>query len=102
MSRTEGVRLIAVSTLVVGLLGVTVAVASTPSGLERKEVSRTTLIGGGPVEFQAGLDSAVLQVTLAPGGSTGWHSHPSPGVFMVDQGTLSPPVVPLPSSSPPQ
>lgn len=41
------------------------------------------------VTFRSGLDTEVLKVVLEPGGSTGWHSHPSPGIFLVDKGTMS-------------
>jgi oxalate decarboxylase/phosphoglucose isomerase-like protein (cupin superfamily) len=32
---------------------------------------------------------AVQEVTIAPGGTTGWHSHPGPVVVVVKQGTLT-------------
>ena len=32
---------------------------------------------------------AVQQVTLAPGGSTGWHSHPGPAVVIVKSGSFT-------------
>jgi len=31
----------------------------------------------------------VQEVTIAPGGTTGWHSHPGPVVVVVKQGTLT-------------
>jgi quercetin dioxygenase-like cupin family protein len=34
-------------------------------------------------------DVVVRQLTMATGGSTGWHSHPGPTIVIVEQGTLS-------------
>jgi quercetin dioxygenase-like cupin family protein len=71
------------------VLGVAVAVATPPRGVTRTEVSKAILNGGGPVEFKSGTETVVLKVTAEPGGSTGWHSHPDGGVFIVDKGTLT-------------
>jgi quercetin dioxygenase-like cupin family protein len=34
-------------------------------------------------------DIAVQKVTIAPGGHTGWHTHPGPAVVVVKTGTLT-------------
>ena len=34
-------------------------------------------------------DVAVQQVTILPGGATGWHSHPGPAVVIVKSGSLT-------------
>jgi quercetin dioxygenase-like cupin family protein len=34
-------------------------------------------------------DVVVQEVTIGPGGTTGWHSHPGPVVVVVKQGTLT-------------
>lgn len=34
-------------------------------------------------------DVAVQQVTIAPGGTTGWHSHPGPAVVIVKSGSFT-------------
>jgi quercetin dioxygenase-like cupin family protein len=81
--------ILVVSSLALLIVGAAVAVATPPKGLTRTETSRATLTGGGPVDFQAGKQAVVLHLTLQPGGSSGWHSHPGEGMFMVDQGTLS-------------
>ncbi len=40
--------------------------------------------------FQNGNEDVVMrQLTVAPGGSTGWHSHPGPTIVIVQQGTVS-------------
>lgn len=71
--------------------GLSVAMASPPSGASRTPISRSAVIvaGEGAVRFESGRDVEVLKVTVEPGGSTGWHSHPSPGIFSVDKGVLS-------------
>jgi hypothetical protein len=38
--------------------------------------------------FQA-TDVAVQQITFAPGGKSGWHSHPGPVFITVQQGTMT-------------
>lgn len=77
--------------LMIGGTSLSLAVATPGSGATRTPISRAAVIVGeeGPVEFKSGLDTEVLKVVLDPGGSTGWHSHPSPGVFLVDKGTMS-------------
>jgi len=40
--------------------------------------------------FQKDREDVVMrQLTVAPGGSAGWHSHPGPSFVIVTQGTLS-------------
>ena len=34
-------------------------------------------------------DIAVLQITIQPGGNTGWHSHPGPGLVAVKSGVVA-------------
>jgi len=84
-----GVLLLAPLTLV------GVAQATTPSGVTSTTLGRISL---GPYhETSAGFklfskdptDTVVTTTTLAPGGSTGWHSHPGPAFIVVTQGTLT-------------
>jgi hypothetical protein len=44
-----------------------------------------------PVKIKLSRPSDVIvqQVTIAPGGSTGWHSHPGPAVVIVKSGSLT-------------
>ena len=37
----------------------------------------------------APTDTVVMTTTIAPGGSTGWHSHPGPAFIVVTAGTLT-------------
>ena len=41
------------------------------------------------LELHKPSDVLVQQVTIAPGGSTGWHSHPGPAVVIVKSGSLT-------------
>jgi mannose-6-phosphate isomerase-like protein (cupin superfamily) len=36
-----------------------------------------------------GADVVVQQVTIAPGGQTGWHTHPGPAIVLVKSGTFT-------------
>lgn len=41
------------------------------------------------IELHKPSDVIVQQVTIAPGGSTGWHSHPGPAVVIVKSGSFT-------------
>ena len=97
-------RLTAVAlTVTVGAVGVATAIATPGTGILGAPIlARGTLEADHshdghthkrhePVEItlQKPSDVAVQQVTLAPGGSTGWHSHPGPAVVIVKSGSLT-------------
>jgi quercetin dioxygenase-like cupin family protein len=72
-----------------------VAQATPPTGVTSTTLGRISL---GPYhETSAGFklfakdptDTVVTTTTIAPGGSTGWHSHPGPAFIVVTQGTLT-------------
>jgi hypothetical protein len=88
--------LVALAAIVPPLV-VGVALATPPSGLTSQLLAR-----GAAGEFRIheksiGLridareptDVAVVQATLEPGGSTGWHGHPGPSIVIVKSGTLT-------------
>jgi quercetin dioxygenase-like cupin family protein len=83
--------LVGISILALIGTGLTVAVASPGSGATRTPISRSAVIVSeeGAVNFKSGMETEILKVAVEPGGSTGWHSHPSPGIFSVDKGVLS-------------
>jgi len=83
------IAVLAVCSVTVFVVGVVAAVATPPTGTTRTEISKGLLNGGGAVEFKPGTETVVLKITVEPGGSTGWHSHPDGGVFIVDKGTLT-------------
>jgi len=41
------------------------------------------------IDLHKPSDVIVQQVTIAPGGSTGWHSHPGPAIVIVKSGSLT-------------
>jgi len=49
------------------------------------------IVGGerGLVQVHDAADTIVQQVTVQPGGFTGWHSHPGPAIVVVAQGTFT-------------
>jgi hypothetical protein len=72
-----------------------VAQATPPSGVTSTLLGRISL---GPYhEISAGFklfaknptDTVVTTTTIAPAGSTGWHSHPGPAFIVVTAGTLT-------------
>jgi len=90
-------RLVIVSCLV-GLIlamGATTSLATPPSGSSPQFTYRATL---DPYHFDSNdfkifqkdrEDVVMRQLTIAPGGSAGWHFHPGPSFVIVTQGTLS-------------
>jgi hypothetical protein len=54
-------------------------------------VHSTTRVTGGrvTVEAKGALSVIVSQLTLPPGGTSGWHSHAGPHFEVVNQGTLT-------------
>ena len=97
-------RLTAVALAVtVGAAGVATAIATPGTGILGAPIlARGTLEAAHshhghthkrhkPVEItlQKPSDVAVQQVTIAPGGSTGWHSHPGPAVVIVKSGSFT-------------
>jgi len=90
-------RLVILSCLVALILamGATTSLATTPSGSSAQFTYRATL---DPYHFDSNdfkifqkdrQDIVMRQLTLAPGGSAGWHFHPGPSFVIVTQGTLS-------------
>ena len=84
----------------------TIAVATPPSGivpapetmvLARGSFSNPTDIklkiktadGQEVINVNNAQQTVVQKITIAPGGHTGWHSHPGPVVVVIAQGTMS-------------
>jgi quercetin dioxygenase-like cupin family protein len=70
------------------LAGAAVALATPPSGYSATEVARGTLDGAISVDTEGPSDVVVRIVTLEPGGTTGWHTHPKPHLDVVKTGTV--------------
>ena len=43
----------------------------------------------GTLPIEQGLDIVVSKITVVPGGSSGWHSHPGGAIAIVQQGELT-------------
>ena len=72
-------------------LAVTVAPswATPPSGLTNTLLARGTDTSHGTIPLKFGTDVAMAQITVDPGGSAGWHSHPGGAIVVVKQGSLT-------------
>jgi len=83
------------ATLSVGLAGlftmltVTAGEATPPSGLTNISLARGTDTSHGTIPLRFGTDIAMSQITVNPGGSSGWHSHPGGAIIIVQAGTLT-------------
>ena len=81
--------------LSLGFAGVIAAVtvapggATPPSMLTNVPLARGTNVSRGTIPLQVGTDVAMAQITVDPGGSSGWHSHPGGAIIVVKQGSLS-------------
>jgi quercetin dioxygenase-like cupin family protein len=62
--------------------------ATLPSGLTNIPLARGTDTSHGTIPLQFGTDVAMAQITVDPGGSSGWHSHPGGAIVVVKQGSL--------------
>ena len=88
----RGMRLALMTVGLAGLLVVVNAVpgaATPPSGLTNLTLARGTDLSDGTIAFQEGTDVVVAQITVIPGGSSGWHSHPGGAIVVVKQGELT-------------
>jgi len=74
---------------VVTVMTVAPSGATPPSGLTNIPLARGTNTSEGTIPLKAGSDVAVAQITVAPGGSSGWHSHPGGAVVVVKEGSLT-------------
>ena len=77
--------------LLIGVVGAAVyggiALATPPSGLVNILLARGTDASKGTLPIQMGTDVVMAQITVDPGGSSGWHSHPGGAIIVVKQGT---------------
>ena len=81
--------------LSVGIAGAITAVtvgpstATPPSALTNIALARGTDTSHGSLRLKFGTDVAMAQITVQPGGSAGWHSHPGGAIIVVQQGTIT-------------
>lgn len=65
------------------------AQATPSSGLTNVLLARGTDVSNGTVPIQVGADVVIAQITVQPGGSSGWHSHPGGAIIVVKEGSLT-------------
>jgi len=81
--------------LAVGLVGLFVAVnavpgaATPPVGFTSQVLGRGTYMSHGTLPLEQGSDIVVSKITVVPGGSSGWHSHPGGAIVVVQQGEIT-------------
>jgi quercetin dioxygenase-like cupin family protein len=63
--------------------------ATPESGLTRTPYGRGAHPDVGTVDIEAGKETVVYSITLDPGGSTGWHTHPGAVIFVIRSGTVT-------------
>ena len=62
--------------------------ATPPVGLTNIPLARGTNATDGTIPLKGGSDMAIAQITVGPGGSSGWHSHPGGAIVVVQSGSL--------------
>jgi quercetin dioxygenase-like cupin family protein len=82
-------RLSLIATFCTWMLSATVALATPASLFVATPVARATFGGAITATQTAGAQSVIQQLIIAPGGHTGWHSHPGATVISVQAGTFS-------------
>jgi quercetin dioxygenase-like cupin family protein len=81
--------------MTVGLAGLLVAIsavpgaATPPSGFTSQLLGRGFYVSDGTLPLRQGMDIVVSKITVSPGGSSGWHSHPGGAIVIVQQGELT-------------
>src|SRR3954454_21517236 len=74
---------------VVTVATVTTGSATPPSGLTNIPLARGTVGSHAKFKLRVGTDIVMAQITVNPGGSSGWHSHPGGAIIIVQSGTLT-------------
>jgi hypothetical protein len=80
-------------TIVAALVTSGIALATPGSGIVSAPVlARATFADQFKIKLRdssQGADVVVQQVTIAPGGQTGWHTHPGPAIVLVKSGSFT-------------
>ncbi|HEY3084122.1 MAG TPA: cupin domain-containing protein [Candidatus Dormibacteraeota bacterium] len=88
-------RVLRWAVLTTGLVGLFVAVSAVPGaatppvGFTSEILGRGTYMSHGTLPLTQGLDVVVSRITVVPGGSSGWHSHPGGAIAILQQGQLT-------------
>lgn len=78
----------------VALAGVVTAVTLAPGAATAPVALTNTLLAQGEntsvgtLPLQVGTNVVMAEITVGPGGSSGWHSHPGGAIIVVQQGSL--------------
>ena len=79
--------------VLLGLTGVALSAgavhATPPSQLTQTLLTRGTNVSNGTIPLHVGTDVAMATITVEPGGSSGWHSHPGGAIIVVKEGELT-------------
>ena len=79
--------------ILLGLAGVALSSgavhATPPSQLTQVLLTRGTNVSNGTIPLHVGTDVAMATITVLPGGSSGWHSHPGGAIIVVKEGSLT-------------
>lgn len=86
--KSKWVWVLLLSVLGAAVYGGTV-LATPPSGLTQVALARGTDVSDGTIPLQVGTDVAMAQITVVPGGSSGWHSHPGGAIVVIKEGALT-------------
>jgi len=95
VKRIVALGILAVLGIFVAAIGARPSLATAPSGSSAQFTYRAALdsyhFDSNDFKiFQKDREDVVMrQLTIAPGGSAGWHFHPGPTFVIVTQGTLS-------------
>lgn len=82
-------RLSFIAALATWMLTATIALATPSSLFVSTPIARATFGTAINTGQTAGRQSVIQQLMIAPGGHTGWHTHPGGTVILVQAGTLS-------------
>jgi len=63
--------------------------ATPPVNLTNVLLARGTNTSHGTIPLKFGTDVVMARITVDPGGSSGWHSHPGGAIIIVEEGTLT-------------
>jgi quercetin dioxygenase-like cupin family protein len=66
-----------------------IANATPPSGLTNVLLARGVNTSHGTIPLQVGTGIVMAQITVDPGGSSGWHSHPGGAIVVAQKGSLT-------------
>jgi quercetin dioxygenase-like cupin family protein len=87
--KSKWVWVLLLSVLGAAVYGGTVLATPPTGGFTNVPLARGTDLSDGTIPLQVGTDVAMAQITVDPGGSSGWHSHPGGAIIVVKAGTLT-------------